>query len=1558
MEEEDSSSRLVGGIVEKGFSSSTQTLKKNNGPTSFPRPTVLPFPVARHRSHGPHWAPIGSELMDVDDDNEDKGEDDTEFNPVSPKFACPIQRKEKKGLDFKNWRELLSRSSVANEIEIDKSGVTQSVKGKREREEEESDKLDRRDICKEPFLPNVDTTSPTEVKREASMSDGTNSGETVTTDSSAARVFETSVMNVEQVKLDSFPNNLEREQSGIMPLKVQIDAENRARLQQMSPGEIAEARAEIMEKMNPGLLEKLKKRGQNKLGKGKEDLKSNMDTGCQPGSLHDENLFNKDSKSDDNPLSEEAKTSYVSPVMPAKDAQSVPDSGGLNTSGTPNNNNLWNAWSKRVEAARMLRFSLDGNVLGTHSVLTKSQHNANNITERDFLRTEGDPGALGYTIKEAVALSRSMVPGQRALALQLLASVFDKALCNLQQSAVGYDMRNASKIDKPVDWQAVWAFALGPEPELALALRMALDDNHVSVVLASVKVIHCVLSCDVNEHFFDISEKLATYQKEIYTSPVFRSRPKIEDGFLHGGFWKYNTKPSSILPLGDETVDAQNEGEHTIQDDIVVAGQDIAAGLVRMGILPRICYLLETDPAAGLEEYLISILIGLARHSPTCADAIIKCPRLVQTIVVRFTDKDSLSINPSPSKIKSVTLLKVLAQSDKKNCMHFIEKGIFRDMMWHLYKYPVPHDHWIKSGREYCKLMSALMIEQLRLWRVCIKYGYCICYFTDFFPSLCMWLSPPTFDKLIEKHVLGDFASITREAYILLEALARRLPNLHSEEQLKMQTLESADYNMETWSWSHVSPMVELALKWLSLESSPYLSKILGCHKGASSNFFVQDSYMSSLLWVISSVMHMLTSILVKVVPEGANSLHESGGHVPWLPEFVPKIGLVIVKNRYLSFSGTNDMILSEGGSLVKDLCGLRLHSDIELSLSSVCCLHRLVQLIVSLDKSIQLAKRGNCNPSSQGYSFSSEGKILENGIVMWSQDQLRSVLVTIMRLLSSGWQNVHAIETFGRGGPAPGIGLGWGASGGGFWSVVVLLEQTEARLLMGLLDIFQIDSEKYVPTVEDMTFTAQRMNAVLGASLTSGPRDTVVMEKTFDLLLQAPVLKYLNLFIRHFLHLKRGIKPFRCEYNEEDHLRFSKVLNTHFRNRWLCVKSKTKAVNSNTDLSHNTIKKGSNALDTIYEDIDKSDVIASDSHCTSLVIEWAHQRLPLPTHWFLSPISTISGDRAALDLPNTSSVQNHMSSPTDEALEVAKSGLFFLLGLEAMSTFPCTDMQSSPVCHVPLVWKLHSLSVVLLVGMSVLQDEKSRDTYEILQDLYGQLLDESRCSRSIKSCSENLLPETRNKDGVELLQFQSEIHESYSTFIETLVEQFGAISYGDLIYGRQVAVYLHRSVEVPVRIAAWNALSNAHILELLPPLEKCFAEAEGYLETEDNEGILEAYLKSWISGNLDKAAVRGSITFTLALHHLSSFIFHNNADDKLSLRNKLARSLLRDSSRKQQHEAMMLDLIRYTKSGTSQEHKPKLETCEMEKRFEVLTGACEGNSSLLSQVDKLKSKK
>jgi hypothetical protein len=86
---------------------------------------------------------------------------------------------------------------------------------------------------------------------------------------------------------------------------------------------------------------------------------------------------------------------------------------------------------------------------------------------------------------------------------------------------------------------------------------------------------------------------MATCDKDICTAPVFRSRPDISLGFLQGGYWKYSAKPSNILPFSEDSMDNESDEKHTIQDDVFVAGQDFTAGLVRMGILPRLRYLLE-----------------------------------------------------------------------------------------------------------------------------------------------------------------------------------------------------------------------------------------------------------------------------------------------------------------------------------------------------------------------------------------------------------------------------------------------------------------------------------------------------------------------------------------------------------------------------------------------------------------------------------------------------------------------------------------------------------------------------------------------------------------------------------------------------------------------------------------------------------------------------------------------------------------------------------------------------------------------------------------------------
>lgn len=747
----------------------------------------------------------------------------------------------------------------------------------------------------------------------------------------------------------------------------------------------------------------------------------------------------------------------------------------------------------------------------------------------------------------------------------------------------------------------------------------------------------------------------------------------------------------------------------------------------------------------------------------------------------------------------------MLSRLNRRSCLAFIKNGILRQVTWHLYRYPFSLDQWIKSGRQACKLSSALLVEQLRLWKVSIQYGFSISDFSDLFTALCAWLSVPTIEKLIENDVMNEYCAITKEAYLLLDVLAGRLPNFYSQMHERM---EDAAQDEEAWSWTHFGTIIDLALEWIDVKNVPLVSRLINCQNNDGENRSLQDSEVNSVLWVMSSVLNMLSSLLKAVIPEDIMSL--PNGPLPWLPDFVPKIGLQIIKNGYFRFSGPSDTICndhtSENGSIVQYLCHLRRTEKQELAISAQCCLQGLVQVANSVDKLIQHSNLDIHTAPAKFLSLSRDDKVLSNGILKSCNIEIRFLLSTLMELIINDWQRMQSIEMFGRGGPAPGVGVGWGASGGGYWSVNSLLAEQDVRLLTYLLEISEIPSSHDPFEAEEMGFAMQKLNCALTSSLIVGPGNRSILVKLLKAIFQVPVLKYLDLGIRQFLSLKKGYDPFKWNYEEEEYLLFANVLATHFRNRWLAGKKRK----STGEISSKSAKKDVRSLETIHEDMDTANMASEES--SSLISEWAYQRLPLPPHWFLSAITTIQCGKTSCP-PGSSKKATYIEVPSD-FVEIAKSGLFFLLGIEAISTSFSSE-YCPPVKYVPVVWKLHAMSVVLLTGMDVLEDAKSRDVYETLQNVYAEILDEKEFG----------------KTNLELLKFESDIHENYSTFIEMLVEQFTAESYGDVLFGRQVVIYLHRSVEASIRLATWNALSNARALELLPPLHKCFAKAEGYLE-------------------------------------------------------------------------------------------------------------------------------
>lgn len=341
-----------------------------------------------------YWDPVDSYKRKCDDNDE---EEDDDFDArLHAAFANAVERKEKKGLNFSNWKEqtLNNDSNVSRSVKTEKCWkdvieIKSTSSGQSLVDwdvsvpmgmdvEDDSNKCLAVDNTKEAI------TSGSAIGMEIDESGRLHYLENAEDDSSnyapinsqhaVERPSHDTYAEAHCEKMDagivgvlnkrdkkswagtivssSRSNNIGNEQES-MSLESEIDVENRARLQNMSPDEIAQAQAEIMDKMNPTLLNLLKKRGEKKLKQRKCSSSVSATNIVEPhNAVKESQKAIRDKLLGDNSPSQ--SDLY-------KVAQNLGKSGSFS----------WNAWSKRVEAIRELRFSLDGSVV-SHDFVPKS----------------------------------------------------------------------------------------------------------------------------------------------------------------------------------------------------------------------------------------------------------------------------------------------------------------------------------------------------------------------------------------------------------------------------------------------------------------------------------------------------------------------------------------------------------------------------------------------------------------------------------------------------------------------------------------------------------------------------------------------------------------------------------------------------------------------------------------------------------------------------------------------------------------------------------------------------------------------------------------------------------------------------------------------------------------------------------------------------------------------------------------------------------------------------------------------------------------------------------
>ncbi|CAG8588741.1 14079_t:CDS:2, partial [Acaulospora colombiana] len=259
-----------------------------------------------------------------------------------------------------------------------------------------------------------------------------------------------------------------------------------------------------------------------------------------------------------------------------------------------------------------------------------------------------DPDQAGYTISELLHLTRSTVPSQRIIPLNVIGRIMKK----VRQRVYGEE--NSDEV-------ANWAMKM----KLPVYLRSALDDSFEPVVVAAVDAIAALT--------------IGSHEEEKLWEDSFRLYRGYETVALR------RSAVSSKRHFGmdiSETDNNDNEPMSTTESHVKLASKDLIAGLISMDTTNRFRYLLEEFHLPKItNEQILLMLIRFSRHSHKSARLILHSPRLLEVVHEKFISLPWPILHTSDEAVQSkfpslaaAKLIRVLCQSSRNMSIEIMEK--------------------------------------------------------------------------------------------------------------------------------------------------------------------------------------------------------------------------------------------------------------------------------------------------------------------------------------------------------------------------------------------------------------------------------------------------------------------------------------------------------------------------------------------------------------------------------------------------------------------------------------------------------------------------------------------------------------------------------------------------------------------------------------------------------------------------------------------------------------------------------------------------------------------
>eukprot|EP00644_Phytophthora_capsici_P008155 jgi/Phyca11/20237/fgenesh1_pg.PHYCAscaffold_60_\ len=491
-----------------------------------------------------------------------------------------------------------------------------------------------------------------------------------------------------------------------------IDAANKAKLQEMSPQEILEAQQELLKTLDPKLIEKLKNRRKS----AKKEKKSEVFTPAkQPTKVVIGQSVVKHEEEEEQSQKEEMIKSLAAvkteeelleqtKLLPAEERAK------LDWTQSTEKKNGKPAQHKKItrpvgEDATLERFDLDGKLL--------EATDAELPVHSGLFHHGDDPDVAGYTLPELLHLARSSVASQRAMALNIVAKILHNR--QLQKRA---------------------GLAVAPRVlprDMAVTLRIVLDDQNYTVLSSGVSALHAFIVPVEDEDSSDDTDCLWELKHGTVVLP-----PPVH---LHRNGANTQNKADSYVSEEVVYIDTAEADDGSSISDEELAALDPVQALLNMDLGTRLRYILETIqlPDQYATEKMLDILIAVARHSPRAAHEISSNMRLLKLLQKQYIENEQVltfqedNIRSLQLSLKALELVRALCQGQRSVASALIASGLIQSTKGFLALKEVPSGDVDDAA---AMLFGKMQVESLRIWRILLGYGLDFHCFAYLFPAL------------------------------------------------------------------------------------------------------------------------------------------------------------------------------------------------------------------------------------------------------------------------------------------------------------------------------------------------------------------------------------------------------------------------------------------------------------------------------------------------------------------------------------------------------------------------------------------------------------------------------------------------------------------------------------------------------------------------------------------------------------------------------------------------------------------------------------------------------